>query len=142
MLHVKLSSLSTKKLDNLAGQTIQVSEQNANPEIIGHPLFLAVKASYEPYHAIIIKPTYSGMGPAVAEGDLIRDGYHGGLHRVIRGYLAFGDTEKGLAAKRLLACFDETGSITGLGYAEENVVLEKLIEKLSTPEAQAAISVL
>jgi hypothetical protein len=116
-----------------------LSEQNANPEIANHPLLLAVKVAYAPYHANIIKPTFSGMGPELAAADLQRDNCHGGLRRLLRGYLSFGDSDKGEAAKRLLALFDETGSITRLSYAEENTVLEKLIEKLGAPEAQLLI---
>jgi hypothetical protein len=142
MLHVKLTLLSTKKLDNLAEQTILLSEQNANREIVTHPLFLSVKSSYEPYHANVIKPTFSGLGPEVAQLNLLRDNCHGGLKRVLRGFLAFSDTPKGKAAKQLLGYFDETGSIARLGYAEENVVLEKLIEKLNLPEARELIALL
>jgi hypothetical protein len=142
MLHVKLTLLSTKKLDNLAEQTIVLSEQNANQEIVTHPLFLSVKSSYEPYHANIIKPTFSGLGVEVAQVNLLRDNCHGGLKRVLRGFLAFGDTPKGMAAKQLLGYFDETGSIARLGYAEENIVVKKLIEKLTAPEAQKPIDLL
>jgi hypothetical protein len=142
MLHVKLTSLATKKLDNLAAQTVALSEQNANPEIANHPLLLAVKSAYAPYHQNIVKPTYSGMGPDLAAADLQRDNCHSGLRRLLRGYLSFGDTDRGQAAKQLLALFDETGSITRLSYAEENTVLEKLIEKLGQPEAQQPIDLL
>jgi hypothetical protein len=38
MLHVRLTSLATKKPDNLATQTVALSEQNAN-----HPLLQAAK---------------------------------------------------------------------------------------------------
>ena len=143
MLHVKVTSLSTKKLDNLTEQTIVLSERNANQEIVNHPLFVDVKVKYAPYHAIVIKQTYSGMGTEVAQANLLRDTCHGGLHRLLRGFLAFGaESTKGQAAKRLLACFDETGSIAQLGYAEENVVVEKLLEKLETSEMQQQIVIL
>jgi hypothetical protein len=142
MLQIGLASLSTKKLDNLAEETLALSAQNEMKEIVTHPLFLSLKSSQELYNANVIKPTYSGMGSELAAADLLRDSYHAGLYRLLRGFATFKDTEKGQAAKKLLACFDETGSITRLSYTEETVVMEKLLDKLSTDSNKTLLNVL
>jgi hypothetical protein len=142
MLQIGLTSLSTKMLGSLAEETLALSARNEMNEITAHPLYLSLKSSQELYHANVIKPVYSGLGPELAGADALRDRYHAGLHRLLRGFATFGDTDKGQAAKKLLACFDETGSVTRLNYAEETVVQEKLLDKLNTEANKALLDIL
>lgn len=142
MLQISLTKLSTKKLDNLAEQTIQLSEMNANPEVRNSEALEVVKEEYGIYHEVVIKEATAGMGGDVKLSDLTRDGYHSGLNNILTGFSAFPKTKKGKAAGELIKVFTETGSITKLGYVEETTVLGKLAEKLELPENRALITLL
>ena len=141
MLRVYYTRLSTKQLDYLAEQTIVLGEMNANPAVVQNPLFELVKVKHTTYRGVVIRQTYSGKGVDLKDSDTTRDKGHTALDRIVDGFAAF-PTAKQAAALVLQGYFDETGNISSLSYADESVVLEKLIEKLNSAEGQAAIATL
>ena len=142
MLSISLSKVPTKNLDYLGEQTIVLSEMNSNPDVTANPLFLQLKTTYGRYNLVVIKKTYSGLGEDLKDCDLTRDKFYSNFVRIVDGFAAFADTTKQAPAQLLQKIISETGSINGLSYAAESVVLNKLIEKLSAPDAQTAITAL
>jgi hypothetical protein len=140
MLQINFSKQSTKQLDYLGEQTIALSKKNTNQEAVGNPVFLQLETSHELYRQIVIKKTYSGIGEVLKEVDILRDRYYLNLGRIIDGFAVFETTTKSQPARVLQAMFKETGAVTGLTYADESVVIDKLLEKLATPEGQSAIT--
>ncbi len=142
MLKISFKKLSTKVLDNLGSRTLELVNQTADQQLITHPLTLALNTRYNEYNAVIIKKTFSGMGISIEEADLERDRLYMALKNLISGFAAFNGTPVSNAAQSLQAIFDEFGSIRGKNYAEESVIIDKLISRLSQPEVHAAIALL
>ena len=142
MLKIRYGSLSTKQLDYLAEQTIAISEINENTEIVANPVFGQVKTIYGNYHTVVMKQTYSGLGEQLAVKDIFRDNYFSNLSNIVSGFAAFEGSPKQAPALFLKKIFDEAGSVSGLNYADESVVLGKVIEKLFAPESRSASSAL
>lgn len=142
MLSISYSKLTTKKLDYLGEQTIILSEQNNHSEVTSNVLFQQVKTVHADYRVVVMKQTYSGMGAEVAAEDLTRDSFDLGLRKIINGYAAFTGSYKQEYALLLQKIFDQAGSITQLSYAEESIVIGKILEKLSVSDAKNAISAL
>ncbi len=134
MLRVNYNELSTKVLGNLSNRTIEVISPVYQSGVLQHnPLIEVLIATNKSYQAIVIKNTYSGLGDPVAQADLARDKVYRNLRRMLQGMAGFNDTPKGKAAAALLTVFEETGDIYGLSYADENVVMQTLIDRLDEP---------
>ena len=142
MLLISFSKLSTKELAYLGEQTITLSERNSNQEVTSNPVFALLKTKHGTYHEQVMRQTYSGMGPDVQGDDFLRDNQHGGVRQIVRGFARFENSVKCKPAQLLQTYFNETGSINKLNYANESIVLDKLIEKFSTDEGKAAIATL
>lgn len=142
MLKIGLTGLTTKQLDYLGEQTIALSEKNINREIADNILFRQVKTTHEQYRRVVMKQTFSGMGEEVKAADITRDKFYSGLARIISGFSVFDGTAKQDFALFLQKIISDTGSVSGLSYAEESVVLNKLLERLSADEARNAIAAL
>ena len=139
MLSINFSKVSTKDLDYLTEQTIALSEVNHNPEVIDSVLFKQLKTIYAEYNQVVIKKTFSGLGEDLRKLDLLRDRLFLSFCRIVNGLVAFDGTPRQEPAQLLQKIAVEAGKINGLSYSAESVVLNKLIEKLSAPEAQSAI---
>jgi len=142
MLSIAFSKLSTKQLDFLGEQTISLSEKNANKEVISNLLFHQLKSKHAEYRGVVIRQTYSGLGEALKNDDIIRGKSHSGIVNIVNGFAAFSDTAKQAPALLLQKIITETGFISRLNYAEESVVLNKLIERFSDPAAVEAIAII
>ena len=142
MLKIGLTNLSTKQLDYLAEQTIALSEMNSNTEIIENPVFGQIKTVHRDYRAVVMKQTYSGLGESLSVKDIFRDNCYTNLSNIVSGFAMFEGSPKQAPSLHLKKIFDEAGSIVRLNYADESVVIEKVTERLSTPESKSAISAL
>ena len=141
MLRVSFSRISTKNLDYLGEQTIALSEKNHNQGVINNPLFERVRIVRFNYNLVVIKKTYSGMGSELQNDDIVRDKFFAAFVRIVDGFAAFDGAEKQAPAQLLQNIISETGSsVSKLSYTEESVVINKLIERLSAPEAANAVS--
>ena len=142
MLRIGYSSLSTKELDYLAEQTIILSHKNENKDVISNPVFEAIEAVHANYRAVVMKPTFSGLGASLREKDALRDSYFSSLEKIVSGMAVFDGSEKQQAAILLKKIFDNAGSVARMTYANQSVALEKAIEQLTTPESTNAITTL
>ena len=142
MLRIKYSGLSTKQLDYLSEQTIALSEINENNSVIANPVFDQVKKTHEKYCVVVMKQTYSGLGSLLNERDIRRDSYFLKLGNIVSGFAVFENSPKQESALLLKKIFDEAGSISHLGYANESVVIDDVNKKLSTPESINAAATL
>ncbi|RRD59394.1 DUF6261 family protein [Tannerella forsythia] len=141
MLHVNYTELSTKVLGNLSNRTIEiVSPAYQSGVLQSHPLVDTLIATNKSYQTVVIKNTYSGLGDPVAQADLLRDKAYRSLRRMLQGMAGFKDTPRGKAAAALLTVFEETGDIYGLSYADENVVMQTLINRLDEAVNQGHLS--
>ena len=140
MLTIAYRDLSTKVLGNLADRTIELASQTANADITNHPLFAELKNRSQEYNAIVIKKTFSGMGLTIEEADLKRDNCDLSFKRILHGMAAFQNTPQAEAAASLLKIYEETGNVYHKNYAEESVILDRRIERLSQPDNTARIA--
>lgn len=141
MLSTNFSKYTTKGLDSLASNTIQITKRNVNPDVSNNPLFAVLTDTAAEYNRVVIKKTYSGKGTDVREKDMFRDRYHTSAKMILTGFSAF-PTPKGKVAGKLLEVFDSSGSITRLKYTDESVILNDLLKKLDQQEAKELISIL
>lgn len=126
-------------LDTIGSRFIEISKLNANKEIITFPLFLKLEEVYTPFHSLIKKQNFSGMGERIAELDLIRDNSYYALRSVIRGFARLKNA-KGDAAEELSLLFEQAGSIDGKTYAEEDSILDKLQSLMESDDAKVHIT--
>ena len=142
MIKVPFSSLTTTNLGSLGNRVIEASERTANETITANPLLDETRNKAEVYNAVVLKRIYSGMGTTVEGADLFRDRVYHNLKRMLQGFAGFTDSARGKAAAALLRVFDEAGGIYGLSYADESMVLSKLIGMLDTDENRAHFTLL
>lgn len=140
MLRINFSKLSTKVLGNLANRALAVLLPYLETLMKDNPLVTILKTKNDNYQEVVIKKTYSGLGDPVGEADLHRDRMFRGLRRALQGLAAFGDTDAGKAAVKLLDIFDEVGDIDNLSYADQNIVMQKLVEHMDDAENQKLLA--
>lgn len=132
---------SVTTLETVADRTIEISLLNANESIVDSPLFTALKAAHAAYKPLIRKQTFSGMGTDIAELDQQRDRSFSSLRRIVTGYSNY-DSPKGVAARGLLALFEQVGDISVANYADEDALLDNFKSRLEAPEARKQIETL
>ncbi|HBL33170.1 MAG TPA: hypothetical protein DDZ96_05035 [Porphyromonadaceae bacterium] len=140
MLRISFGKLSTKGLGDFARHVLTALGLRKETILKDSPLVTDLEEKNGRYTKVVIKKIYSDLGDAVGEADLLRDRLYRGVRRILNGLLPFKGTAKGKAAATLLAVFEEVGDIEGLSYGDENTVLDKLVEKLSSEENTALIA--
>lgn len=140
MLKIPFSRLSTKALGDFAQRICNFIALLLTGILSDNPVAKVVLETNSRYQKIVIKKAFSGKGPDVAEQDNYRDKLYRSLRRMLRTFTTLPDVKKAHAASELLKAFDEAGSIDNLSYEDENTVMRKLMEILSTEENQAHIT--
>lgn len=134
-MKVKFYRLSNGNLSTLAERTITVSEKPEFLVVKDNPLLAVLKEEYTGFFSVFGKNTFSGLGVAVKEGDILRDRSFIGFRRILDGHTYFADFEFRQDVVDLYTVFDRIGvTLYTDTYADQSAKMDKLIEELEKPE--------
>ncbi|MDO4224270.1 MAG: DUF6261 family protein [Bergeyella zoohelcum] len=140
-MKIGLARLNTITLSALAERLVGASKSGKYTIVVSqHPLLKAVEDEYNAYKDLVNKQTYSGKGASVAEADEARDE----AFRTMKQYL------KGFAGMKLLPNHSDAAAVYEIfkqhdlnldkkSYADQSVLLDKLISELEKVENQAKL---
>jgi len=140
-MKISLTNLSTKNLATLSQRLINSSKTGEYTIVDGHPLLLALEASYNDYDAVYTKQTYSGKGKEVAQADKERDVAFANMKAFLNGYRKLSSMNNYQDAEELYSIFKKFGlRLDIMSYSAQSAQLKKLIEELEKPENTTRIN--
>lgn len=130
-----VSNLRTTTLANLAERVLAVSKNEKYAVVNGNPLLNAIEKEYQPFQSLVGKSSFSGKGQSVAEADTQRDKVFAGLKLYLKACAGVPLLPNAPLAKDLYEIFKQNDlALDKKSYADQSVLLNKLIEELEKPE--------
>ena len=129
-------SLNVGVIANLATRVIEISVKTVYVKLVENLQFLQkLTEANTAYHAVIVKPSYSGKGKNVAEADLLRDNRFQRLKNVILGLIQLNGITYHQDAVDLNAVVQLHGTdLYRYTYHDESTHLNQLILDFEKPE--------
>lgn len=135
-MKIALSQLKTTTLSALAERLASASKNGKYTiGITEHPLLKALEEEYKNYNSLINKQVYSGKGKAVAEADEARDEAFNMMKTYLKGFAGMKLLPNHSDAVALYEIFKQNDlNLDKKSYADESVLLDKLISELEKTE--------
>ena len=135
-MKIALSQLKTVTLSALAERLVGASKGGKySISVIGHPLLRAIEEENSNYKQLVNKQAYSGKGKEVAEADEERDKAFTAMKNYLKSFAGMALLPNYSDAAELYEVFKQNDlNLDKKSYADESVLLEKLITELEKPE--------
>lgn len=140
-MKIAISNLKTTTLASLAERVMAVSKSGKYTVANEHPLLKAIETEYDLYKNSVGKASFSGKGESVAKADKERDKVFAGLKNYLRACAGVPLLPNATLAVELYEVFKLNDiALDKKSYADQSVLLNKLIEDLEKSENKTKLA--
>lgn len=135
-MKANISRLKTTTLSALAERLVSASKSGKySLAITENPLLIALETEYKAYKDLVNKQVYSGKGKEVAEADEARDKAFKAIKTYLKAFAGLTLLPHYSDAVALYEVFKQNDlNLDQKSYADQSVLLDKLISELDKPE--------
>lgn len=140
-MKIAISNLKTTTLARLAERIMAVSKSEKHTVANEHPLLKDIEVEYDLYKHSVGKASFSGKGKSVAKADKERDKVFSGLKNYLKACAGVPLLPNVALAVELYEVFKLNDlALNKKSYADQSVLLNKLIENLEKAENKTKLA--